>query len=337
MDDDYDDYDRLFGRPHLVYYDEIEPEPLDDAARLAYMKEVTAGMEETPAHYRPSARRLTLVRRRLEELLLLDTNRASAASVAAHLERYADAAARADRRAAPTPTPPPPPRRIDGGAALAALPDDLQLAVLRHLSDYDVVALLASRKTPCVSETTCANLHALLFQGPPPPDAVPEFARGIYNLDKNEPPPRWFPAFPVDRGPYTAYDEFRRCSYLRGSVSQYAIFELKNRGAINAFSEMKANYTFATPGGWDTTERVFDPKVYCRYESADVPGDTVRVSEVATRLVGFLPDNVKLARLFAKDRWQNGRRPRWQPPLVRVTEQGNPTDGRVGEFVCKCV
>lgn len=88
-----------FNGGRLAYYDEIEPEcSYSDAARLAYLKEVTAGMSEPHACHRPRAPRLPLVRRRLEELLLLDTDRASAARVAEHLERYADAVARAAGR-----------------------------------------------------------------------------------------------------------------------------------------------------------------------------------------------------------------------------------------------
>jgi len=87
-----------FNGGRLVYYDEIEPEYGDESAKVAYMKEVTAGMSEPHACHRPRAPRLPLVRRRLEELLLLDTDRASAARVAEHLERYADAVARAAGR-----------------------------------------------------------------------------------------------------------------------------------------------------------------------------------------------------------------------------------------------
>jgi hypothetical protein len=32
-------------------------------------------------------------------------------------------------------------------------------------------------------------------------------------------------------------------------------------------------------------------------------------------------------------RWCRDSKPRWFPPIVRVTEQGRPTDGSVKEFV----
>lgn len=256
------------------------------------------------------------VRLRLKELLMLDTDRASQASVAAHLKRYTDEVARFGGKVVaqdPPPTPQTPPSDwwIDGGAMLAALPNDLQYAILCHLSDYDTVALLACRKTPCFSEATCTELRALLFQGPLPPEDDPGLGHDISGLDNNEPPPRWSPAFPLEKGPYGAYDEFRRCSYLRGSTCKYAI-------------------SVSPDGLYDNNRKSY------RYESADVPGDTVRLSQVTTRLVGFAPNNLRLARMFAKDHWPCGKRPRWFPHLQRVTEQGNPTDGRVGRFVCKC-
>ena len=90
-----DDSERRFGGG-LFYYDEIEPEVHDSAARLAHLKAAAAGTSETHARHRPRTQSLPLVRRLLEDVLLLDTNRVNAASVAKHLGRYALAVERAN-------------------------------------------------------------------------------------------------------------------------------------------------------------------------------------------------------------------------------------------------
>jgi hypothetical protein len=86
-----------------------------------------------------------------------------------------------------------------------------------------------------------------------------------------------------------------------------------------------------------------DPANCYRYTSLDVPGDTVLVCEITTRLAEPGPKReglpeylydvyLRCAQRQARRNWKDGK-PRWFPPLVRVTEQGHSTDGRVGQFV----
>lgn len=253
------------------------------------------------------AKRRALVRRRLEELLLLDTNEASAAAVTAHLERCADALRNVGETMA-TRGSPRPRVRSDVCAALAAMPDELQLAVLRHLSDYDVVALLACRKAPCFSEATCYDLL----------DRLPSTARSPLAPFSGR-KPRLTSPFDVPHHDLCPFRELRRRSYQRGVTSKYAVASPLDDGIAAGC---------------------------VRWTSADVPGDTVLLAEVVTRLAPPCPrwidepDYVFEARSRAvcadahRRWWRYGKgKPRWFPPLVRVTEQGNPTDGRVGQFV----
>ena len=247
----------------------------------------------------------TSVRCRLEELILLDTYEASKAVVTAHLVRYADAVANVGGTMA-TCSSPSPRLRSDVCAALEAMPEDMQLAVLCHLSDYDVIALLACRKAPCFSEQTCRQLCLLH----PPPTQVPR------SWDWKQPKPHSFEVQWHDSSPFC---ELRRHSYQRGVRSKYGL-------AVCPDDDL-------------------DPANCFRYTSLDVPGDTVLVSEVTTRLAEpgpgreSLPEYLydvylKCAHRDARLRWKDGK-PRWFPPLVRVTEQGHSTDGRVGQFVVK--
>lgn len=247
------------------------------------------------------AKRHALVRHRLEELLLLDTNATSAAAVTEHLERYADALSSVGETMATRGGGSARPRvRSDVCAALEAMPDELQLAVLRHLSDYDVVALLACRKTPCFSEQTCRQLLPL---HPAPTD--PLFDAWDWRQTKSHP-------FEKPWHEHCPFRELRRRAYMRGVRSKYG---------LDASAGLRC----------------------VRWTSLDVPGDTVLVSEVTTRLAqpsprreGLMDFKYKIYSNCAFDDarrdWFDGKR-RWFPPLVRVTEQGNPTDGRVGEFV----
>ena len=91
-----DDSERRFGGGRLFYYDEIEPEVHDSAARLAHLKAAAAGTSETHSCHRQRTQSLPLVRRLLEDVLFLDTNRVDNASVAERLERYALAVERAN-------------------------------------------------------------------------------------------------------------------------------------------------------------------------------------------------------------------------------------------------
>ena len=294
--------DEWFGDLRFSYY-EIEPGWRDDLCtpdtclRYGY-----CGCSPLTL-----AQRRAVVRLRLEELLLLDTNAASAAAVAKHLKRYADALRDVGetmvKHGGTRPH-----VRSDVCAALEAMPDELQLMVLRHLSDYDVVALLACRKAPCFSERTGRQLLEL---HPPPTDSMFD----PWHWRKSWPHP-----FDVPYHELCPFRELRRRAYQRGVRSKYGL---------------EASAATAAAG-----------RRCVRWTSLDVPGDTVLVSEVTTRLAQPSPELDDLRRFpyvyhsvcaseDARRGWRNGK-PRWFPPLVRVTEQGNPTDGRVGEFAGSC-
>ena len=115
------------------------------------------------------------------------------------------------------------------------------------------------------------------------------------------------------------FRELRRRSYQRGVTSKYALASPPDDGRAAGC---------------------------VRWTSADVPGDTVLLAEVVTRLVPPCPRWIDEPNYMFEARfravcadahrrwWRDGNgRSRWFPPIVRVTEQGNPTDGRVGEFV----
>ena len=244
---------------------------------------------------------------RLNQLLLLDTEAASERDVFEHLERYNEALRRTGesvRLRAPV-------RLLaasDVCAALEAMPDDLQLNILGLLADYEIVALLACRKTPCFSESTCYELL----------EKIPSTARRA--LAVGERAPKGCGPFDVPRHELCPFREFRRRSYQRGVTHKYAI-EL------------------------DPADRATPPR-WTLWSSLDVPGDTVKLEEVVTRLVppsslyadcpGYLRDvHLIETQRDATRIWWDGK-PRWHPPLARLTDQGNVTDGRVGQFLRMC-
>ena len=190
-----------------------------------------------------------LISHRLNQLLLLDTEAASEREVVEHLERYNEALSRIGESVRlRTPV-----RRLvasDVCAALVAMPDELQLKILDHLSDYDIVALLACRKTPCFSESTCDEL-------------LKKFPTANHRRDLHDDESCWWRsklAGAFDR-PYQElcpFRELRRRSYRLGISFFYAV------------STDHADPT--TMSRWT------------RWTSQDVPGDTIKVADVATRL-----------------------------------------------------
>ena len=249
----------------------------------------------------------TLLCRRLSQLLLLDTEAASERDVFEHLERYDEALQRTGesvRLRAPV-------RLLaaaDVCAALVAMPDDLQLKILDHLSDYEIVALLACRKTPCFSESTCYELL----------ETIPSTA--CRRLAVGERAPKGCGAFDAPRHELCPFREFRRRSYQRGVTHKYAIAtDFANRAT---------------------------PLQYTLWSSLDVPGDTVKLEEVVTRLVPpsftYASEPAYLREVHFRETQRDAKRiwwdnkPRWFPPLARLTDQGNVTDGRVGQFLRMC-
>lgn len=252
-----------------------------------------------------------LISRRLNQLLLLDTEAASEREVFEHLERYNDALSRTGesvhlrtpvrRRAVAS----------DVCAALQAMPDNLQIKILDHLADYDLVALLACRKTPCFSESTCDEL-------------LKKFPTINHRRELFDDETCWWKsklagAFDWPYQELCPFRELRRRSYRLG---------------INFYYAVSADHADPT-----TMSR------WTRWTSQDVPGDTVKVAEVTTRLEPprFLNMSereywqekcIPRLRLEAQRVWDNGQ-PRWFPPLVRETEQGNPTNGRLGSHLGK--
>ena len=290
-----------FDRGCLCLYDEVEPVPYDAAAGLAYIKEAVAGMVNPEPNRRQRHRqRLGLVQRR--------------SSCPARHQPGGRGRRRRTSNATPTR------RRVGGhapvgapaGASTAArrcaMPEDVQLMILSRLADHDVVALLACRKAPCFSEQTCSQLVTLH-----PPHAQPSSGRFEWPSTKTY-------AFDAPGPEPCPFRELRRRTYQRGVTCQYGLRSDPYNG------RMDLGLT--------------------RWTSLDVPGDTVIVTEVTSRIskAGPLwrdhmpPYLYKVHRDCAREDahrvWFDGK-PRWFPPLVRVTEQGNPTDGSVGEFVSK--
>jgi hypothetical protein len=251
-----------------------------------------------------------LLCRRLNQLLLLDTEAASEREVFEHLEKYNDAL----RRIGESVRLRTPVRRLvasDVCAALAAMPDKLQMKILDHLSDYDIVALLACRKTPCFSESTCDEL-------------LKKFPTTNHRRDLHDDDLCWWRsklagAFDRPFQELCPFRELRRRSYQLGTTRYYAV-----------------STDHADPA---TLSR------WTRWTCHDVPGDTVKVAEVTTRLEPprFLNMSereywqekcFRPTRLEAQRVWDDGK-PRWFPPLVRETEQGNSTNGRLGSHLGK--
>lgn len=248
---------------------------------------------------------------RLNQLLLLDTDAASELDVFEHLERYNDALKRIGESVRLR-TPVRLLAAADVCAALKAMPDDLQLKILGFLADYDIVALLACRKTPCFSESTCDELLK----------KFPSTMRwDLYN--HNDPSCWWRSrlagAFDLPYQETCPFRELRRRSYQLGINFYYAV-------------------------STDHADPATLPRL-TRWTSQDVPGDTIKVFEVTTRLEPprflqmsereYLQEKFfRPMRCEAQQVWDNGK-PRWFPPLVRVTEQGNPTNGRLGSHLGK--